>query len=149
MIPQTLEEFITACKSKGLSATPQRLLVFKVLQRMAGHQTVEEIYDQVRLEHPTISLATVYNNLEVFVEQGWIAQINRLHNMARFDKNSEPHHHLLCTRCRQLIDIDQSVIPPLSLPENVRNGFEVSGYQVQFEGICANCSQSVRSPLNS
>jgi Fur family peroxide stress response transcriptional regulator len=146
MIPLTLDQFIDACKSKGLSATPQRLLVFKVLQRIEGHQTVEEIYNQIRLEQPTISLATVYNNLEVLVEHGWIAQINRLHDMARFDKNSDPHHHLLCTLCRRLIDIEESAIPPLSLPETMLEGFEVSGYQVQFEGICAHCRQSNHSP---
>lgn len=133
------QQLIDACKEKELSATLQRITILRVLQQMEGHPTVEEIFRQVQLEIPTISLATVYKNLETLTQNKLVTQVTRLHDVTRYDVNNEPHHHLVCVQCRKIVDVDGQAVPQLSLPAAASHGFEIFGFQIQFDGLCAEC----------
>lgn len=106
---------------------------------MEGHPTVEEIYRGVVTELPTISLATVYKNLETLAQSGLIAQVTQLHDVTRYDVNSEPHHHLVCIQCRKIADVRADALPSLTLPAAEKLGYDIVSYQVQFDGICETC----------
>ena len=135
------EQFISDCKGKGLSVTYQRLAVFKCLMNCKNHPTAEEIFTNVKIEHPTISLATVYKNLEVLAQNNMISKVTPLHDLARFDIDRGLHHHAVCVKCRNIIDIPNDDFDSLSIPKKVSSGFEVKNYKIQFEGICNSCSK--------
>ncbi len=139
---KTIEELIAACKERDLPVTAQRLAILRILQEMEGHPTVEDIYKKVLQEIPSISLATVYKNLEVLTQHGLVTQVARLHGITRYDVNNEPHHHLMCVQCRKIVDVEDEVLPRLTLPEEQRRGFEVFNYQIQFEGLCEECRKT-------
>ncbi len=134
---KTVEGFITACREKGLNVTYQRILIYKALFNMKTHPTAEEIYKAVLNEYPSISLATVYKTLETLAEHGLLSKVTELHDLARYDADTDPHHHLLCVRCRKVVDVYEDQFNNLPLPQNA--GFQVQGYRIQFEGLCKEC----------
>ncbi len=135
----TVEQFIDACREKGLNVTYQRLLIFKTLMKTKTHPTAEKIYHDVKTEYPSISLATVYKTLETLAEHNLIQKVTPLHDLARYDGDTAPHHHLVCLECRKIVDVYDDYLNQLPLPEN--NHFSIKGYRIQFEGICEECAR--------
>ena len=126
---QQIEQFISDCKNKGLSVTYQRLAVFKCLMNCKNHPTAEEIFTNVKIEHPTISLATVYKNLEVLAAKNIISKVTPLHNSVRFDGNSESHHHAVCVKCKNDMsdeDYEKNVVLPRRFIIEVKPGTKKS-----------------------
>ena len=134
-------EFLGLCRRHGLAATHQRQKIYEALVARPGHYSPEDIYGQVRLELPSISLATVYKNLRTFVEAGMLREVSP-HQGFRIDGNPHPHHHLVCTRCRSITDIDQERIDPVKLHGRLPAGFRVEKFSVEIQGVCKACSQA-------
>lgn len=137
-----VSNFIADCKHEGLSVTYQRLAIYKVLIKNPVHPTAEDIYKKVKIDYPTISLATVYKNLETLAEHNLISKVTYLHDLARYDGETEPHHHLVCVKCRKIVDIHNENFDGLSLSAQEINGFEIKNYRVQFDGICQDCQKT-------
>jgi Fur family peroxide stress response transcriptional regulator len=134
--------FIADCKQEGLSVTYQRLAIYKALINNPVHPTADDIYNRVKIDYPTISLATVYKNLETLAEHNLISKVTYLHDLARYDGETEPHHHLVCVKCRKIVDIHNENFDGLSLSAQEINGFEIKNYRVQFDGICQDCQKT-------
>ena len=103
---QRLGEFVARCHERRIAVTPQRLAVIGALLDSENHPSTDEICAAVRRKHPHVSLATVHRILEQFCEVGEARKVTLLHDVARFDGNVEPHHHVVCIRCRRLHDIE-------------------------------------------
>jgi len=134
-----INNFIIDCKQNGLNVTYQRIAIYKALMENDNHPTADDIYNRVKEEYPTISLATVYKNLETLAEHNIITKVTHLHNQARFDGEIELHHHLICIKCKTIIDIKNNDFDQLSVPENLNVDFTILNHQVQFNGICKKC----------
>ena len=106
------------------------------------HPSADWVYEHVRTEVPDISLATVYRNLALFKEQGLIASVATVKGVERFDGNTQPHVHFICSECGAVIDIHQ-----LQTPESLRTeaessiGCSVNACQLSFIGTCGSCLQ--------
>ena len=133
-----VDEFINTMREKGLNVTYQRILIYKHLISKKNHPTADEIYREIIAEYPSISLATVYKTLETLEEHNLITKVNALHALARFDGDTTSHHHLVCLYCKKIVDVYDKHLENLPFPSN--NGFKVSGYRVQFEGVCEDCT---------
>ncbi len=133
----SVPDFINTCREVGLNVTYQRILIYKSLISTRSHPTAEEIYSDVKQEYPSISLATVYKTLETLAEHNLIGKVTPLHDLARYDGDTEPHHHLVCLECRKVEDIHDPELNKIPLPRQA--GFIASGYRIQFEGICEEC----------
>lgn len=134
-----MSDFIDTCREKGLHATYQRFLVYKTLRQSQRHPTAEDIYHEIKMEYPSISLATVYKTLEILAEHDLVGKVTPLHDLARYDGDISRHHHLVCLRCRKIVDIHDDSFNRLKLP--AQQDFQVSGYRIQFEGLCRECLQ--------
>jgi rubrerythrin/Fe2+ or Zn2+ uptake regulation protein len=104
--PERLAEFTARCRKRGLAITPQRVAVMRVLVNSGEHPRAETVFAQVRKEYPNISLATVHRTLETLCAIGEARKVTPLHDSARYDGNTAPHHHVVCVRCRKICDID-------------------------------------------
>lgn len=142
----TVEKFIDTLRKKGLNVTYQRILIYKHLIKTESHPTAEEIYNEVKSEYPSISIATVYKTLETLSEHNLITKVNAHYELARFDGVTAPHHHMICVECKKIVDVYNDRLNNLPLPSD--NGFKVLGYRIQFEGICDACAsnQSLKQP---
>ena len=104
------------------------------------HPSAEWVYENVRTQIPDISLATVYRNLSLSKEQGRIRSLGTVNGVERFDGNTEPHVHFICTQCGGVQDL-----PEISVPEELNSavarssGGRVENCQLSFTGICGEC----------
>ena len=137
-----IDKFIAECKNRRLNVTLPRIAIYKTLLRYHGHPSAEDIYQKVREEHPNISLATVYKTLEMLVENSLIAKVSPLHTIARYDCNNQFHHHFVCIRCKEIIDIENEELNNLSVPEELKGKYKIYSYRVQFDGLCNKCQTS-------
>lgn len=135
-----IEQFRRLCEAKGLSVTHQRQVIYEALMRMHGHPTPETIYAQVRRRIPSISLATVYKNIKIFVDSGLLKEVSLHHGLTRLETNMTPHHHLVCAHCRTIVDLQDGDLEPAKLKVPAPEGFLVERYSVDVIGVCGKCA---------
>jgi Fur family transcriptional regulator, peroxide stress response regulator len=123
----------------GFKLTPQRLAILEYLEGNKEHPSADDIFHAVSKKHPTMSFATVYNTLEVLKQRGHLRELTVDPAKKRFDPNAEPHHHLVCIRCRKTVDIHQEF--NLCLSRSERRQFEIIGNHVEFLGLCEKCKK--------
>jgi Fur family peroxide stress response transcriptional regulator len=106
-----MSDFVHLLKTKDLKATPQRLCVLKELDKKK-HPTIEHLYEALREENPSMSLATVYKNLSTLKEKGIVIEVNISDGKMRYDIYSHPHIHLVCEHCGMIQDVayDETLI---------------------------------------
>jgi len=129
----TIKELL---EQKGVKPSYPRLKVFEYLVDNRNHPTAEEIYEQLVKEMPTLSRTTVYNTLNLFVEEGVVIPINISSNEARYDARVMNHGHFKCGSCGRIVDF------PIEMGEcaiKELNGYEVTGRFVYFKGTCPDC----------
>ena len=134
-------DFRTLCHRHGLAATHQREAIYRALMDAPGHPSPEEIYARVRRKIPAMSLATVYKTLHSFLEAGFVHEINLHRGSFRVDPNPDPHHHMVCTECRSVTDLELDAISPVKFTARLPKGFQVQRCAVEIHGLCQRCSQ--------
>jgi Fur family peroxide stress response transcriptional regulator len=126
-----------------LAATHQRQRIYEALVSRPGHYSPEEVYDKVKRNLPSISLATVYKNLKSFVQAGMLRDVSHHQGPWRVDGNTVPHHHLVCTRCHSITDLDLDRLEPVKLNGRLPAGFHIEKFNVEVQGVCKACSAAV------
>jgi len=126
-------------RREGIKLTHQRLEIFKEMLRAEDHPSAEEVYNRVRPGLPTISLDTVYRNLNLFERVGLIARVEVLDDRSRFDSNMEPHHHLVCTSCRSIVDFLWPALDDMKPPPRIKGWGRIISNHMELRGVCSNC----------
>jgi Fur family peroxide stress response transcriptional regulator len=134
--------FRELCIEHGIAVTHQRQVLYEVMQGMHGHPSPEEVYTRVKQEIPAISLATVYKNIHLFVESGVLREVSLHHGSQRVEMNREDHHHLVCSRCKAIADIDERELGLSTKQKRLAEGFLVERYSVDVIGLCVKCQQA-------
>ncbi|MDY3619368.1 Fur family transcriptional regulator [Agathobaculum sp.] len=119
--------------------TVQRQIVLRAVQSMHDHPTAETVYEAVAGEHPSISKATVYRNLNQLAAQGVIQRVPIPNSADRFDFNLEQHYHVRCTHCGAVYDVQMPYLSDLIDQVEDASGVLVERYEILFEGVCAAC----------
>jgi Fur family peroxide stress response transcriptional regulator len=135
----THEQFRELAWKHGLAATHQRQIVYEAVVASHGHRSPEQIYTAVRKRIPSVSLATVYNNLRLFVEHGLLREVTPHASTLRVDGNLNPHHHLVCSRCKTVQDIEGDFIDFKRLSPQVPDGFDLTQPVIEVFGLCRRC----------
>lgn len=141
-MPQATKTFRQICNEHGIAVTHQRQMLYEVMQGMHGHPSPEEIYAQVRKKIPAISLATVYKNIHLFVESGVFREVSLHHGSQRVEMNHVDHHHMVCSRCKAIVDLDEKDLGLLQKRSRLPGGFLVERYSVDVIGVCAKCQDA-------
>jgi Fur family ferric uptake transcriptional regulator len=114
------------------------MLVLHTLRSFPVHPTAVELYAKAREAMPSLSLGTVYRNLEMLTRSGEVLCLERAGTSRRFDGNTAAHGHVRCTVCGRVGDV-VGVLPDAVL-DNVRSpGFDIMGMEVEFTGLCSEC----------
>ena len=118
----------------------KRNAILECLRSTHTHPSAEMVHEMLREAHPDISLATVYRNLTYFKNQGLATSVATVRGVERFDANTEPHVHFICTGCDAVIDLEQIEVPQtLDAQVERSSGCRVSSCQLTFNGLCGNC----------
>jgi Fur family peroxide stress response transcriptional regulator len=139
MLVNAPKPFRELCRENGIAVTHQRQVLYETMKTMHGHPSPEEVYARVKRKVPAISLATVYKNIHLFVESGVFRQVSLHHGSVRVEMNGESHHHMVCSKCRKITDVDEKALGLTTEKRRLPGGFLVERYAVDAIGVCANC----------
>jgi Fur family peroxide stress response transcriptional regulator len=135
-----VEQMLSNLKEHDFRITPQRLAVLRVLAASEGHPTVEMIYERVKADFPTTSLATIYKTVSLLKEMGEVLELGFADGSNRYDGNKPfPHPHVICTKCKKVIDPHLSSLDELTREVIEETGFEIIAHRLDFFGICSEC----------
>jgi Fur family transcriptional regulator, peroxide stress response regulator len=135
----THEKFRDLAWKHGLAATHQREIIFEAVVAAPGHYSPEQIYAVVKQRIPSVSLATIYNNLRLFVEKGLLREVTPHSSTLRVDGNLKAHHHLVCTRCKSVQDVAGDFVDFKQLARQAPGGFDLSEPMIEVFGLCPRC----------
>lgn len=137
--------FRELCADYGLAATHQRQVLYEVMQTMPGHPSPEEVFSRVKRRIPAISLATVYKNIHLFVERGVLKEVSMHHGSLRVELNGHAHHHMVCSHCKGITDIEEKDLGVLPALKRLPQGFHAERFAIDIIGICAACQKMKRN----
>ncbi len=126
----------------GHRVTPQRLAILKILARSEGHPSVEEVYAIVAKDFPTTSLATVYKTVTLLKQLGEVLELEFSQDSNRYDGNKPyPHPHVLCIKCRRIVDPDLAILGNMTSEVSQQTGFQILNHRLDFYGVCPDCQE--------
>jgi len=143
-MPLKHEKFRELAWKHGMAATHQRQIIFEAVVAVPGHYSPEQIYAVVKRRVPSASLATIYNNLRVFVEKGLLREVSPHASTLLVEGNLEPHHHLVCTRCKSVQDIAGDFVDFKRLARQAPGGFDLTKPLIDVFGLCPRCSAKIQ-----
>jgi len=120
-----------------IKITPQRLAVYGVFKNTKGHFSAEQIFQDVRLKVPAISLGTVYAILESFTAKGLLSEIKIDFEKSLYERAGMDHHHFLCNICKKIFDVEMPICAALRCRSI--QGHTIEDFQGYFYGTCHDC----------
>jgi len=140
-VERRIQAFVQTCRRQGMKVTHQRMEIVRELAASAEHPDAETVYQAVCGRVPSISRDTVYRTLATLEGEGLIRKVSPLVEKARYDANTECHHHFICTMCGLVRDFYSEDLDDLPIPPAVKTFGEIESAQVEFRGICSACAQ--------
>ena len=139
---ERFDDVIDKLRQRKYRITPQRIAILKAFVHSAEHLSVEQVHEQVKINFPTTSLATVYKTVTLLKDVGEILEIGFADGLNRYDGNKpHPHPHLICTQCKTITDPDVSLLDQLTAEVEQKSGYRILSHQVEFFGICPACQK--------
>lgn len=130
----------------GLRVTPQRLLVMEALSAGAGHMTADEVMRWIAARYPAINLATIYRTLDLLASVGLVTQTDLGGGASAFELVGETlHHHLVCSSCGAVIEVDDALLAPLRERLLREHGFRAEVSHMALFGTCRVCLEAGRA----
>lgn len=119
---------------KNVKPSYIRLRVLEFLDKNRIHPTVDEIFDKLSDEIPTLSKTSIYNTVKLFEENDIVLGITIDDKQVRYDFDTGTHGHLQCDVCGSIFDVNESE----DVPEYI-NGFKIRKKNVYYSGVCKKC----------
>jgi Fur family peroxide stress response transcriptional regulator len=131
-------------RQKGGPAMPgkrysrQRELIYEAVKGTKEHPTAEMVYHWLKPANPNLSLGTVYRNLNLLAEEGYLMRMP--FPVERYDADTAPHSHFRCKACGRVFDLDLPYDPELdSAALAAQPGFQIQEHSLLFSGLCPDC----------
>ena len=125
--------------------TVQRSVILEAVNKLQCHATAEEVYAEVVKAHPAISRATVYRNLNLLAQMGEIRRLEIPGSADHFDHITRNHCHVKCKICGRVFDVDMDFVAGLETGIRDTHGFDFTGYDIIFHGVCPECKKQQAS----
>lgn len=132
-----MNNYTTILRQHNLKATPQRLEIANALYQN-GHVSIEKLYEIMLKKFNSISLATIYKNINLMLEASFIQEVKVAHAKSVYELTKDTHSHIICDLCGEITDIK------LDLDSVVSNAAKLSDYKIDksdliLSGTCKNC----------
>jgi Fur family ferric uptake transcriptional regulator len=139
-------------KGCGFRLTAARQAIINVLEATEEHVSAEDIYMAVHAQYPAIGLTTIYRTLEMLQQTGIVSKFEFGHGRAKFELSEKygskkHHHHLICRRCRKIIDYTDFIHEEIDFIQKTEQGlrkkynFDINSHEISFYGICEACKK--------
>jgi Fur family peroxide stress response transcriptional regulator len=125
-------------KEHNIKITPQRLAIIQLMDEY-GHISVRDIFEKIKESFPSLSLATVYKNINAMMENNFINELKIVGQDNKYELVKERHSHMICQNCGEIEDV---MVDTSGLEKSIpaESGFNVSETSIQFFGICKKCA---------
>jgi Fur family ferric uptake transcriptional regulator len=141
-----LKDLRAKLSERGYKMTPQRKEILKIFVEHSDihHMSAEDVYGFLRKNESEIGLATVYRALDLLSELGILVQVDFGDGCARYELNTaDPtvhhHHHLICLKCKRVIEFEEDLLDYLEYTIAKQSGFQIVNHEVKFFGYCKDC----------
>jgi len=133
------QSIINFFRDKGLKVTSQRLAICTFILSRKDHPTAEQVYQELRYEHPTISLGTIYKNLNLLKDLGLIQELGFKEGSVRYDPDMELHVNLVCSKCGKISDYKAENVAKLwnAIISDLR--IKPKGHRIDIYYECDDC----------
>ena len=132
-----MNDYTDILRQHNLNATPQRLAITDILY-IKGHISIENLYEMMLKKFSSISLATIYKNINLMLENSFIQEVKIPHAKSVYELTKEIHSHMACERCGDVEDIVIDLNPIIDKTSGI-NGFKVNSTELVLSGLCKNC----------
>ncbi|MDD4013805.1 MAG: Fur family transcriptional regulator [Candidatus Omnitrophica bacterium] len=137
-------------KGCGYRMTTGREAILDILTVSEKHLSAEDIYRKVTEKYPGVGLTSVYRTLEILSNMGIVYKFDFGDGRARYElaegsKKPDHHHHLVCTKCKRVIDYTEFIDEEVELLKKTEKGlskrynFAINNHLIQFYGLCGKC----------
>jgi len=135
---------ISKLQQRGSRLTSHRIALARLISVSEGHPNASQLFKKLRIQFPSVSLATIYKTLALLKAEGEVLEID-LHGDSRYDgANPFPHPHLICECCGMILDGDEiKSIGELNNEIESKYGFQITRPQQIFYGLCKDCRASI------
>ncbi|PZE65371.1 Fur family transcriptional regulator [Curtobacterium sp. MCBD17_021] len=131
-------------RGAGLRVTAPRLAALRAIES-SPHTTADDLVSALAAELPTTSHQAVYGVLNALTGAGLVRRIEPAGSPARYERRTgDNHHHIVCTMCGAIGDVDCAVGHAPCLTPSETHGFAVTTAEVTYWGICAQCAAAER-----
>lgn len=138
-----MDKMLAKLKSRSLRITPQRLAVLRILSASEDHPSAEHIYERVKVEFPTTSLATIYKTIALLKELDEVLELGFPDGSNRYDgKKPFSHPHVICTKCKKIMDPELVSLDELRDEISRRTGYRILYHRLDFFGLCHECQET-------
>ncbi|MBR4641378.1 MAG: transcriptional repressor [Selenomonadaceae bacterium] len=141
-----LEDLRGKLSERGYKMTPQRREILQIFVEHSDyhHMSAEDVYKILRENNSEIGLATVYRALDLLSELGILVKVEFGDGCARYELNTaDPtvhhHHHLICLKCKKVIEFEEDLLDELEDDIAAKSGFQILNHEVKFFGYCSEC----------
>ena len=143
-----LEDLRTKLSERGYKMTPQRKEILKIFVEHSDshHMSAEDVYSILREQGSEIGLATVYRALILLSKLGILVHVDFGDGCARYELNTadpkvHQHHHLICLRCKKVIEFEEDLLDDIEEVITEEFGFKILNHEVKFFGYCEDCQK--------
>jgi Fur family peroxide stress response transcriptional regulator len=121
--------------------------MLRIIAKSEGHPNIEQIYDLIKADFPTTSLATIYKTMSLLKDIGEVLELPFANVGSRYDGNRPyPHPHVICTKCGQILDPEIAALAEISQEMARQTGYQITHHQLNFFGLCPKCQKAGQSP---
>ncbi len=149
-VAQIEARLLDALRQAGLRLTVQRRAICRYLAETDEHPTAQDIFRALKPQYPSLSLATVYNTVDLLVRLGAIHALGTAGDEAvHYDADVSPHVNLACIRCHRVVDLPSTQVQFLEEEVRRRSGYRVLGARVLYYGLCPQCQAQASASSTS
>ncbi|MFP4396196.1 MAG: Fur family transcriptional regulator [Anaerolineales bacterium] len=148
------EDLITKFREQGYRMTPQRMEILRLLAASNTHPSALQLHERIKEKFPTTSLSTVYKTLDVLKEMGEVVVLGFSGDDTHYDAaGSTEHPHLICLKCRKIIDVEtsslQDLFQEIQTEVTEHSDYQIISHRVDFFGICPECQKGMGDKIDN
>ena len=134
-----MTNYTVLLKNYNLKVTPQRVAIVQELY-LNGHMNIDDLYQKLLAKFPSISLATIYKNINAMVEKVFLSEVKIPNTKSVFELVKEEHAHLVCSDCGNIEDMMLDISNVLKEVSS-KSQFKIESTELVLSGLCTNCNK--------
>ncbi len=121
----------------------QREMILNQVKQFPVHPTADQVYTALKADNPSLSLGTVYRNLNLLSEMGELLKIRIADGSDRFDGRTDAHYHMVCDKCSRVFDVELSELDGLNDTVSSKYGHRLTVITLNLNGVCCDCEKAI------